>query len=198
MIEQNAIGREHAVSIAVVPHHPICVDLRACIWAPWLEGRNLALRRPRRAEHLGAGRLVELDWKLAPADDLEEPRRAQSGHVARVRGRVEAHPHVALGAEVIHLIWLDVVDDIRYLFRIRQIAVMEYHPRIALVEVPEHVVYPCGVERAGSSDDAVNLIPLGQQEFRKVGAVLTSYASYQSLLHLNAPHGLDSDWISSR
>lgn len=49
---------------------------------------------------------------------------------------------------------------------------MQKQPRARLVRVDVEVIDPRGVERRSAPDEPVNLIPLGQQQFGEIRAVL--------------------------
>jgi hypothetical protein len=49
------------------------------------------------------------------------------------------------------------------------------------------MIQPPRVERTGTADNAVDLITLGQQQFRQIGSILASNAGDQSAFHRNPP-----------
>jgi len=115
VVEEDPVRGKEVVALAVVPDHPVGVDLGHGVGAPGLERRRLALGGWGVAEHLAARSLVEPGLVPAAADGLEDPGRPQARDVARVLGEVEANADVALGGEVVDLVGLDVVDDLREL-----------------------------------------------------------------------------------
>src|SRR4051794_33604798 len=104
VVEQDPVDREEPVPLAVVPCHPVGVDLGGAVGRPRVEGRVLALRRRCRSEHLRAGRLVEAGVEPDHADRLEQPGGADAGGVAGVLRLVEADADVRLRAQVVHLV----------------------------------------------------------------------------------------------
>lgn len=69
-------------------------------------------------------------------------------NVARVLGEVEAHPDVALGAEMVDLVGFDVVDQVRQLFGIRKIAIMKKEANIRQVGILIEVVDSASIQAA--------------------------------------------------
>ena len=49
--------------------------------------------------------------------------------VGRVLGRLEAHLDVALGGQVVDLVWLDLLHDADQVGRVRQVAIVQEKPR---------------------------------------------------------------------
>ena len=90
-------------------------------------------------------------------------------------------------AQVIDLVGLDVVDEVGELPPVRQVAVVEEHPGAGGVRVDVDVVETAGVERGGAADDAVDLVPLREQELDQVRPVLAGDAGDQCLGHAGVP-----------
>ena len=118
MVEENPVAGVHTVPFPVVPCHPVGVDLRTRIGAPWVERCFFILRRSLPAEHLAAGCLVEPDSRIAPAGGLEQTGGPEPGDVPGILRCIKADPDVALGREVIDLIGPDFVHDIGDLLRV--------------------------------------------------------------------------------
>ena len=166
VVEQDAVAGEEAVALAVVDHLVVGEDLGTGVGAARLEAGALELRGLGAAEHLGAAGLVEADLLAAvlheAADGLQQADDAHAHHVHGVLGLVEAHPHVALGAQVVDLVGLDVVQHVAQGARVGQVAVVQVEVgvrRLAHVEVVDAV----RVEEAGPADDAVHLVALAEQ-----------------------------------
>ena len=82
VVEQDAVGGEQAVGLAIIDGLPVRVDLGACVGAARMERRGLALRRfGDLAEHLGRARLVEARRAAVAlvviAQRLEQAQRAE-------------------------------------------------------------------------------------------------------------------------
>jgi hypothetical protein len=90
---------------------------------------------------------------------------------------------MALRPEMIHLIRLDIVDDIIDLLCVRKISVMQEKAGVGRVRVDIYLIDPSGIKCACPADDAVHLVAPGKQEFRKVRTVLPGYAGDQSFFH---------------
>src|SRR5262249_42097610 len=88
------------------------------------ERRGQRLRRRRRAEHLGAGCLVEPDPTRAAhvPDCLQEPEGPEAHDVGREAGLVKRHPDMALRPEIVYLVRLYLVHQAG---DVAQLAVMD-------------------------------------------------------------------------
>ena len=90
---------------------------------------------------------------------------------------------MALGAEMVDLVGLDLLEEVGERAGNGKIAVVEIDPRLGVVEVLVEVVDPVGVEGAGPADEPVDLIPLAEQELGEVGAVLAGDAGDERFFH---------------
>jgi len=91
---------------------------------------------------------------------------------------------VALRAEVVDLVGLEVVDEVGHLARVGEVAVMEEHPGAGDVGVDVDVVDPAGVEGGRAPDDAVDLVSFGEEELGEVRAILAGDAGDQRFGHM--------------
>ncbi len=108
VVEEDAAAGVHVVRLAVVDRRPVREDLRDAVRRARVEGRLLGLRHLLHlAEHLRTARLVVADLVaglvLVVADRLEKLEARRSPPCPPCRSAVEAHAHVALRAEVVHL-----------------------------------------------------------------------------------------------
>ena len=108
---------------------------------------------------------------------------------------------MTLGAEVVDLVGLDLLNDADQVGRIGEIAVVEDEAsggaaEVDLMGVLVEVIDAIGVEAAGAALDAMDAIALLQQEFGEVGAVLAGDACDQSCfvywLGDGSPQGSDA------
>jgi hypothetical protein len=83
---------------------------------------------------------------------------------------------------MIDLLGLHVVDEVGQLLTRREVSVVEIEARARTVRVLINMVDPIGVECAGTPDDPVNFIALAEQQFSKVGTVLTGDTSDECAL----------------
>ena len=148
------------------------------------------MRRRRGAEHFAGGGLVETGLDSRLADGLQKPQGSQAGDVARILGHVEAHAHMALGAQVIDLIRPDLLQKVGQLSRNAEVAVVKIDPGLRVVEIPVQMIDPVGVECAGPADEAVDLIPLAEQKLCQVGTVLARDPGDERFFHLEASRGM--------
>ena len=187
MVEEDPVAGEHAVRLPVVDRHPVGVDLGGAVRGARIEGRPLSLRRRGGAEHLAGGGLVVAGRAARAAQRLEDAGRAQAGDVAGVFGDVEGDAHVALRAQVVDFVGLDVVDEVGELPPVRQVAVVQEHAGAGGVRVDVDVVEAAGVEGGGAADDAVDLVPLREEELDQVRSVLAGDAGDECLGHAGVP-----------
>jgi len=92
---------------------------------------------------------------------------------------------VTLRCQVIDLIRLHLLHDADEVRGVRQITVVQVQPHPALVWILIQVVDAVGIKGRGAALDAVDLVTLIQQEFRKVGAVLPGNARDQCFFSHN-------------
>ena len=184
VVEQDPVRCEYAVTLPVIPRHPVCKDLGSRVRAARLEGGDLALRRGRAAEHLTGRCLVEAGLDPALADRLQYADRAQSSNVRSVFGHVEAHAHVRLRRQVIDLLRLDAVDQFQHISRGGNIPIMQMQVRPVLhMRIFIDMIDAVRVECAGTPDGAMHFVAFAQQQLRQVGAVLTGDPGDQRFFH---------------
>ena len=70
---------------------------------------------------------------------------------------------MALGAEVVDLIGLHLLNDADQVAAVGEIAVVQHQARVAFVGVLVEVINAAGVEAAGSALDAMDLVSLFKQ-----------------------------------
>ncbi len=133
MVEQDSVACVETIAIAVVHSHPedVYLYLRAGVGAPRAERRGFVLGQQGSPEHLRARRLVVTRLDPTAADRLQQPCGPQPGHVPRVLGSIEAHPHVGLRSQVVDLIRLNVVDQVHKLLAVIQVPSEETTLRLA-------------------------------------------------------------------
>ena len=119
-----------------------------------------------KAVELTGARLVDPGFLREPqyAHRLENPQRSQRIAVGRVFGRFKAHRHMALGAKVINLIRLHLLDDPNQVGAIGEIAVVEHKAGIAFMRILVEVINSAGVEAAGPAFEPVHHIALLKQQ----------------------------------
>ena len=86
VVEEDAIGGEDLVALAVVARGPVGVHLGDRVGALRLEGGQLVLGRFGAPEHLAGGGLVEAGLDPALLDGFEDSHRPQAGHIAGILG----------------------------------------------------------------------------------------------------------------
>ncbi len=88
-----------------------------------------------------------------------------------------------LGAEVVDLVRLEIVEQLHHLHGIGQVAVVQEQARLVEVRILVDVVDAGGVEGRGATHDAVNLIAFGEKEFRQIRTVLPRDARDECFFH---------------
>ena len=148
MVEEDARAGEQAVGLAVVDRLPVAVELGAGVRAAGVEGGRQRLRRRGRAEHLGAGGLVE-PHRLAAVelpDGLQQAQGAQADDVGGVERLVERDADVALGPEVVDLVGPDLLHQHRQARGVGQVGVVQVEAVAVLGVRPR-----CGRSASGSA-----------------------------------------------
>jgi hypothetical protein len=90
---------------------------------------------------------------------------------------------MGLSCKIVDLIWLNSAKQGDQPRPIRQVPIVKKKSLILLVGVLVQMFDAFGIESGSAPDNAVNFVTLCQQEFGKVGAILTSNACYQSFFH---------------
>ena len=97
--------------------------------------------------------------------------------------RVERDADVALRAQVVDLVGLNVEHQVGQVLSIGQVTVMQKQFRTGFVRIPVDVVDPHGVEAAAAADDPVNFVAFFQQQFCQIGTVLSGDPGNQCSFH---------------
>ena len=79
---------------------------------------------------------------------------------------------MALRSEVVYLVGVHLIQQRGQRTPVRQVGIVEEEASAGLVKVPIDVVEPVGVQAGGAALQAVDLVTLGKEELREVGAVL--------------------------
>ena len=98
-----------------------------------------------------------------------------------------------LGGEIVNLVRLHGFDHVPQAGTVGHVAVVEIEACVLLVWIGVDRIQPVSVKGGRAPDDAVDLIFLGQEEFRQKGAVLAGYAGDESFFHCfgtGEAHGL--------
>ena len=148
MVEQNARAGVDAVTLAVIDRDPVGVELGDAIGAAGIEGSGFLLGDLlHQAVQLASAGLVDAGFlgEAQHPHGLENAQRTQRITVGGVFRCLEAHRHMALGAQVVDLIGLHLLDDPDQVGAVGEVAVVEHQARIALVRVLVEVIDPGGV-----------------------------------------------------
>ena len=158
------------------------------IRAAGIKRRGLVLRRGGRSEHFRRSRLIHAD-RVPPrrviAHRFEDPQCSRSHDIGGVFGLVEADPHVRLSRQMVHFVGLRGIQYVAHARAFARVAVMETQSSAALMRIGVNPIQALGVEGGGSPHDAMDLIPLGQQQFRQERPVLPGDTGNQRFLHVS-------------
>ena len=132
------------------------------------------------AVQLGGRCLIHLAGlgQAADTDGFQHAQNAQCVHIAGVLRCVEGDLNMALCSQIVDLVGLDLAYQTDKAGGIGQVAVVQ-GDRVLL----DQVVDTGGVGDGGAADNAVDFIPLLQQELCQIGAVLTRDAGDKCLFH---------------
>ena len=97
-------------------------------------------------------------------DGLQQPQRPDGIGIGRILGGLEAHLHVALCAQVVHLIGPNLLHNADQVGRVGQVAIVQDEVAVVVVRILVQVVYALRVERRRSAFDAVHLVSFFQQQ----------------------------------
>jgi hypothetical protein len=86
---------------------------------------------------------------------------------------------VGLGREIVDFVGADIGDELDEIGTVRQIAVVEEKILVRIVRVLIEMIDAFGVEQRRPPLDAVDFVPLGKEQFREIGAVLSGDSGYQ-------------------
>jgi hypothetical protein len=81
---------------------------------------------------------------------------------------------VALGCEIVNFVGSHSPDNAEQAGGICHITVMQEKPAAGHVRIFVQVVDAFGIQQRAAALDAVDLVSLGQEKLRKVGAILAS------------------------
>jgi hypothetical protein len=179
VVEQDAIAGIHAVGLAVVHRDPVGVELGHRVGAAGVEGGGLLLRDLlHQTVQLARGGLVEAGLLLQAqdADGLQDAQGAGAVHIGSVFRALEAHGHMAHGAQVVDLVGLHLLHDAGEVGAVGQVTIVQHEVAVVDVRILVEVVDPVRVEGGGAALDAVHLVALLQKELGEVGAVLAGDA----------------------
>ena len=114
MVKEHAIAGVHAITLAVINGDPVAVQLGDGVGTTGVEGRGFLLGNLlNQAVQLAGAGLINLGFlrEAQHSNRLKNPQRAQRVTVSGVFGSLKTHRHVALSAEVIDLVRLDLLND---------------------------------------------------------------------------------------
>jgi len=186
VVEEDAVAGVDAIGLAVVHRDPVGVELGHGIRASRVKRGRLFLGDfLHKAEEFAGARLVEAGFLFEPeeADGLQKAEGSQGIDIGGVLRGLEAHRDMALRAEVIDLVGLQILQDAREVCGIGQIAVVHPETGIPDMRIPVDMIDALRVEERRPPLDAVDLVPLCQQKFGKVGAILPGDACDERFFH---------------
>ena len=188
MVKEDAGAAKHVIRFAVFLDNPEAVELSHGIRAVRVEGGLLVLRdlfylavKFAGARLVNAASLLE----VVGAHGLQNAEHAGGVHVGGKFGGVEGYLHVALRREVVDFGRLDLAHDLHEAHGVAQVGIVQVEIRGAL-----EVGNAFAVINRRTTDNAVDFVALGKEEFGEVGAVLASDTGdegYVTLCHVFYP-----------
>src|SRR5271167_4657092 len=130
MIEEDTVGSEQAIGFTVIDSYPEPIHLGRSIGTTRLKRCFFVLRRQGIPEHFGRTGLIKTRLNPAPADRFDDPHRSETGDVPGKLRNLKAHLDMALSAEMINLVGLNIVNQIIQLFAAREVSIVEMQPRV--------------------------------------------------------------------
>src|SRR5436853_2979398 len=163
VIKKNAVAGVEPVAFAIVHRRPVGKNLGNAVGAARPERRALGLRNLLRlAIHLAAGSLVKARANTGLPNRFQNANRSDASHIGGIFRNIETHAHMALRAEMVNLIRLQIIKQFHQINGISQIAVMEKKSDAVNVRVDIKMIDAGGVEGAGAPDYSVNLVAFFQ------------------------------------
>ena len=190
VVEQDAVGGEHAVGLAVVHRDPVAVELGDAVGRARIERRGLLLRDfLDQAVQFRGRRLIEprLLLHAENADRFQQPQHADRVGIGGIFRALEADADMALGGEIVDLGRPDLLHQPDQVGRIRHVAVMQQERHVAGVRILIEMIDAGGVERGRPPLDAVHGVAEAEQIFGEIGAVLPGNAGDQRNAPLRNP-----------
>ena len=188
VIEQYPVAGVKIIRFPVILRDPEAVQFRNRIRTARMKRSLFRLRHFRDfSVKLRSRRLIEAGGHPGFPDRVQQPQSPQCVSLRRVLRNLEAHPHVTLRTEIVHLIRSDLFDQPVQVRRIGQVSVVQEQPYSVQMRIAVQMVDPPRVEAARTPDDAVHLVPLLQQQLGQIGTVLTRYARNQCSFHVFTP-----------
>src|SRR6266550_6364299 len=157
MIEKNAVAGVQAVAFAVVHRRPVGKNFGNAIGTAWPKGCSLRLRDfLRLAEHLAARCLVKTRTDSGFANRFQNANGSDAGHIGSVFRNIEAYANMALCAEMINFVRLQIIKQFHKINGVSQIAVMQKKSDAVNVRIDIEMIDARGVEGARPSNYSVN------------------------------------------
>jgi hypothetical protein len=132
------------------------------------------------AVHFAAGGVVKARGDSGFANGVEEARSSRGDDAAGVFRNIETDADMALGAEVLNLVWSDAVEQLGKAAGVGQIGEVHEEFRVVFVPVGEQVIDTLGIETARAALDAMDFIAFTEEQLGQVRAVLAGDAGDES------------------
>jgi hypothetical protein len=127
------------------------------------------------------------------AKGFQQPQGACRHYVRSILSLVEAHAHVRLRPQVVNLIGLDLLEQTIEVGCVCQVAVMQVQRCPFLVRIRIDLIETIRIESGGPANDAMHLVPFGEQELGEIGSILSRDAGDEgprSSFHRNRSQAL--------
>jgi hypothetical protein len=88
-----------------------------------------------------------------------------------------------LGGQVVDLVWLYLLENTDEIGGVGEIPIMKDHISVLLVRILIEVVDPIGIEKGRPALDAMDLVVFFQEQFSKVGPILSGDSRDECFFH---------------
>src|SRR5712691_8942227 len=186
VVKQNTVARTKAVALAIIDRRPVGKNFRHPVGAARPERRFFRLRHFLRfAKHFAARSLIKARPDSRFPNGFENPDRANAGDVGGVLGDVETDPDMALRAEMINFVRLQLIEQLYQVHGIAQVAEMQKQAHTIDMRIGIKVIDARGVEGAGAADYAVHFVAFFEQKIGQVTSILAGNAGNERFLHVD-------------
>ncbi len=167
MVEEDARTGKQPVALTVVHRDVVPVDLGHPVRAPRVERRQLGLRDlADLAEHFARGGLVEANLRIHLPYGFEDPRDPLRVELPGQHRLFPGSGHERHGRQVVELVRPNIGEHADQRELVQEIR----RPQLNTIE---QMFDPPQIGRAGSADDADDLVAFVEEQLGQVGAVLT-------------------------
>src|SRR5205807_4022163 len=173
VVKKNAVAGIQAVAFAIVHRRPVGKNFGNTVGTARPKGCLLRLRNYLRyVEHLAARCLVKTGADSSFANRFQNADGSDAGHIGGVFRNIEAYTNMALRAEMINFVRLQIIKQFHQINGVSQIAVMQKKSDDVNVRIDIEMIDARGVEGASPSNYSMHLVAFSQQEISQITSIL--------------------------